>query len=346
MTEAWVPAVAGEVTSERTARRAPAVHDLHPPIDRFYDDVLAGLSELPRRLPPKYFYDDAGAELFDRITRLEAYYLTRTELSILRRCVPEIAAAIGPGARIVELGSGSGLKTLLLLRHLQAPASYLPVDISRNQLRQLALSLATEFPALEIQAVCADFSRDWSLPVTSRRAARTVAFFPGSSIGNFEPGDAVSFLARLRRLCGPGGGVLVGTDMHKERATLERAYDDPEGVTAAFNLNLLRRINRECGADFDLGAFRHRAFYDETRQRIEMRLVSRQRTLVTLPRRGNGSSPVMFEFRPGDYIITEYSHKYTPASFRALAESSGWLPERVWTDERRWFSVWLLRAQP
>jgi dimethylhistidine N-methyltransferase len=244
----------------------------------------------------------------------------------------------------MELGSGSGVKTLFLLHHLRAPVSYVPVDISRTQLRQLALSLAGEFPALEIQPVCADYTREWSVPRTSTDPVRTVAFFPGSTIGNFETGDAAAFLTRVGRLCGPGGGLLVGVDLHKERATLERAYDDPEGVTAAFNLNLLRRINRECGADFDLGAFRHHAFYDEPRRRIEMRLVSTRRTVVTLPRRGRAGHAAAFEFRAGDYITTEYSHKYTLAAFRALAAGAGWASERVWTDERRWFSVWLLQA--
>ncbi len=325
-------------------RPGPALHDLHPRADRLYDDVRAGLSTVPRKLPPKYFYDEAGALLFDRITRLDAYYPTRTELSILERHIGEVADAVGSNARIVELGSGSGVKTRLLLRHLRAPLSYLPVDISRTQLHQFAVSLAGEFPALEIQPVCADYTRAWSLPRTSGDPARTVAFFPGSSIGNFEVGDAVALLTRVRKLCGPGGGLLVGADLHKDRATLERAYNDPEGVTAEFNLNLLRRINRECGADFDPGTFRHRAFYDEEHFRIEMRLVAARRSVVKLPPRGKAGSALAFEFRPGDHITTEYSHKYTLAAFRALAASAGWAPERVWTDERRWFSVWMLRA--
>ena len=326
-------------------RHGPALHDRQPRADRLYHDVRAGLSAVPRTLPPTYFYDDAGALLFERITQLEAYYPTRTELSILRRHLPELADAVGVNARIVELGSGSGMKTRLLLRHLHAPASYLPVDVSRAQLHQLALSLAADFPSLEIRPVCADFTREWSLPRTVAQPARTVAFFPGSTIGNFEAGDAVALLARVRRLSGPGGGLLIGADLHKERATLERAYNDPDGVTAAFNLNLLRRINRECGADFELDAFRHHAFYDEARRRIEMRLVATRPVVVTLPGPGTGAA-IAFEFRPGDAITTEYSHKYTLASFGALAAAAGWAAERIWTDERAWFSLWLLRATP
>src|SRR5512146_142426 len=265
----------GAASEHRTwatpARRPPVVHDLHPAPESLYDDVRAGLSRLPRSLPCKYFYDEAGAELFDRITQLEAYYPTRTELSILRRHLPEIADLIGPAARLVEFGSGSGLKTRLLLRPLRAPAAYVPVDISRVQLREFALSLAGEFPRLDVRPICADYTANWAIP-SLMAAARTVAFFPGSTIGNFEVDEAAAFLARVRSLCGPGGALLIGVDLAKDRATIERAYDDPEGVTAAFNLNLLHRINRECGADFDLDAFRHHAFYDESQQRIEMQL--------------------------------------------------------------------------
>lgn len=343
MTDAWMPAVAGEEAAPQAVLPAPALHDLHASAQGV-DDVLAGLRAVPRKLPPKYFYDDIGAELFERITRLDAYYLTRTELTILRGCLPEMAAAVGPGARVVELGSGSGQKTLLLLRHLRDPVCYLPVDVSCNQLRQLALSLARQFPRLEILPVCADYTRDWSLPRTTCRATRTIVFFPGSSVGNLDATETIQLLARLRRLCGPDGALLIGADLQKDHALLERAYNDPEGVTAAFNLNVLSRINREYGADFDLRAFRHHAFYDEASGRIEMRLVSTRRTMVTVPAGGPSLPPSRFVFLPGDYITTEYSHKYTLASFRALAASAGWSPERVWTDERGWFSVWLLRA--
>ena len=330
----------------RTIARAPRLYDLHPPADRLWEDVRAGLALRPRKLPPKYFYDEAGALLFDRITRLEAYYPTRTELRILDRHMGEIVEAIGPSARILELGSGSGLKTRHLLHHLLRPASYMPVDISRAQLMEFATSIAGELPALEVLPVCADYTQEWTPPAGQAQAARTVAFFPGSTIGNFEPDDAVAFLRRVRSLCGPGGGLLIGVDLHKDRPTLERAYNDGEGVTAAFNLNLLERINRECGADFDTGAFRHHAFYDERRRRIEMRLVSTRHSTVTLPGRvpGGGEPPSEFHFEPLDFITTEYSHKYTLPDFRELARATGWSVERLWSDERCWFSVWLLRA--
>jgi dimethylhistidine N-methyltransferase len=330
--------------SVNTISCAPRLHDLHPPADRLYEDVRAGLAARPRKLLPKYFYDEAGALLFERITRLDDYYPTRTELRILQRHIGEIADAIGPAARILELGSGSGLKTRHLLRHLLRPASYMPVDISRAQLMEFATSIAGELPALEVLPVCADYTQEWTPPAGTAHAARTVAFFPGSTIGNFEPDDAVAFLRRVRSLCGPGGGLLIGVDLHKDRPTLERAYNDGEGVTAAFNLNLLQRINRECGADFDTGAFRHHAFYDERRHRIEMRLVSIRRTLVTLPARDAGEAPAEFHFEPLDFITTEYSHKYTLPDFRELARATGWSVERLWSDERCWFSVWLLGA--
>ena len=314
--------------------------DLHPPPERLREDVVRGLSLRPRKLPPKYFYDERGAVLFERITRLEAYYPTRTELGILDRRVGEMAEAIGPGARVVEFGSGSGRKTRILLRRLEDPVAYLPVDISRAQLLQFALSVADEFPSLEVLPVCADYTAEWVLPPREREARRNVAFFPGSTIGNFERHEARSFLARVARLCGPGGALLIGADLHKERSVLERAYDDPEGVTAAFNLNLLARINRECGADFDPAAFRHHAFYDEARRRVEMRLVAQRDLEVTMPCPSSG--PIRFPFAAGDFITTEYSHKYTREDFGALAAEGGWRVERVWTDEREWFGVWLL----
>ena len=315
--------------------------DLHPPPERLCHDVEKGLVARPRKLPPKYFYDERGAHLFERITRLDAYYPTRTELEILERWAPEMAEAIGPRARVVEFGSGSGLKTRILLRHLHDPAAYLPVDISRTQLLRFASSVADEFAELEVLPVCADYTAEWSLPTNDVEAQRNVGFFPGSTIGNFEPAEARAFLARIGRLCGEGGALLIGTDLHKDRSVLERAYNDPEGVTREFNLNLLARINRECGADFDLSAFRHEAFYDERCRRIEMRLVAERDSIVSLPVRPNG--PLTFEFGAGDFITTEYSHKYTPRDFGGLAADAGWKVERTWMDELRWFGVWLLR---
>ncbi len=318
------------------------LYDLQPAPARFLEDLRVGLAARPRTIPPKYFYDDRGAALFEEITRLDAYYLTRTEQCILNLRGDEIADAIGPRVRLVELGSGGGRKTWELLRHLQEPTSYLPVDIARAQLLEFALRVAEGFPAIEVSPVCADYTSDLRLLEPDPDVERTVAFFPGSTIGNFEPAEAKEFLQRIGRLCGRGGGLLIGADLHKDRLVLERAYDDPKGVTAAFNLNLLHRIRRECGGAVEPEAFQHRAFYDEDRRRIEMRLVCEQETRITLPAPTPDEAPVAFDLAAGNFIRTEFSHKYTLAGFRALAESTGWRSEQVWTDERGWFSVWLL----
>jgi uncharacterized SAM-dependent methyltransferase len=302
------------VTDGETSASEITLHDLHPSSTRFLADLHAGLSARPRTIPPKYFYDDRGAALFERITRLDAYYLTRVELEILRSRANEIAAAIGPRVRLVELGSGGGRKTRELL----------------------------ERPSLEVTPVCADFTADWGLPEPSAEVGRTVAFFPGSSIGNFEPAEAQDFLRRVGRVCGAGGGLLIGADLHKDRAVLEQAYDDPEGVTAAFNLNLLRRIRREAEGEVELDAFRHIAFYDDARRRVEIRLECTRATAIRLPSEHPGGPSVTYDLEPGDFIRTEYSHKYTLDGFRKLVESVGWREKRVWTDPREWFSVWLL----
>jgi dimethylhistidine N-methyltransferase len=327
-----------------TAHPRVRVLDLRPPPARLIDDVLRGLSQRPRTLSPKYFYDRAGAALFEQITRLPAYYLTRTETGILRDNIEEIARSVGARARIVEFGSGSGAKTRILLRHLECPVAYTPVDIVHAQLLQFASSIAYELPHLEVLPVCADYGMEINLPHGDREPARTVAFFPGSTIGNFELPQATAFLRRIRKLCGARGGLLIGADLHKDRHVLELAYNDPEGVTAAFNLNVLERINRECGADFDLRAFRHHALYDEVERRIEMRLIATRRTVVTLPSSSTKTEPARFAFDAGDYIVTEYSHKYSVDGFRELAERTGWTVTRMWTDEQGWFGVWLLGA--
>ena len=328
------------------APRAVAVgsltlHDFEPTADHLCEDAVAGLTAPHRMLPPKYFYDERGARLFERITELEAYYPTRTEVGILEARVEEIAARIGPGSRVVEFGSGSGIKTRILLRHLADPVAYVPVDISRGQLAEFALSVAAEHPALEVLPVCADYTGAYALPATARPSRRTVAFFPGSTIGNFEPREAVAFLRHAHELCGPGGALLIGVDQWKDPEIIERAYNDPEGVTAEFNLNLLRRMNRECGADFDLAAFDHHASFDEEHGRIEMRLVSARDQTVTLPPH-EGTPGAVVRFDEGDFVTTEYSYKYRPERFRALAAEAGWAVEACWTDDRAWFGVWLL----
>jgi dimethylhistidine N-methyltransferase len=315
------------------------LYDLEPTPDRICEDVARGLSAEPRKLPAKYFYDARGARLFHRITELEAYYPTRTELSILRRHGAEIGKRIGPRVRLVEFGSGSGEKTRILLAHLDDPATYIPVDISRVQLVEFSASVVREFPNLRVVPVCADYTRELVLPENDEGAERCVAYFPGSTIGNFERAEAGAFLERVRRLVGADGGFLLGVDLLKDRATIERAYNDPEGVTAEFNLNLLRRINRECGADFDLGSFRHEAFFDEAGGRVEMRLVATADQVVHLH-----PDPVLADanevrFAAGDHITTEYSHKFDIAGFTAMAERAGWRVGEVWTDPAEWFAV-------
>jgi dimethylhistidine N-methyltransferase len=298
----------------------------------FRRDVLAGLSLPTKMLPCKYLYDERGSELFDEICELEEYYPTRTELAILKWHFKEIAALPGSNCRLVELGSGSGLKTRLLLEHLDHPAAYVPVDVARTQLFQCADRLAREHPGTDVQPVCADYTNDFELPEPPSHTRQTVIFFPGSTIGNFEPLDAVEFLGRMAHHCGDYGGILVGVDLKKSLSMLKRAYNDSRGVTAEFNLNLLDRINRELDGDIDRSQFWHHAVYNETAGRIEMHLVSARRQSVMV---GHDE----FHFAAGESIVTEHSYKYTPGEFRRLAARAGLDVARCWTDDRRWFSV-------
>jgi dimethylhistidine N-methyltransferase len=315
------------------------LYDFEPTPDSLCDEVSRGLSLPAKKLAPKWFYDKRGARLFEQICETEAYYPTRTEISILQENLPEITQRIGAGCRLVEFGSGSGIKTEILLAHLEAPSAYIPVDISRTQLVHFAVSVAERFPSLQVLPVCADYTRDFGLPSAGAAGVRTVAFFPGSTIGNFEPPEAEAFLRRAAALCRPGGAMLIGVDLRKDPQVIEAAYNDPEGITAAFNLNLLERINRQCGADFDLEGFHHHAVYSREHGRIEMRLVSDRAQRVRL---GSG---MVIPFRSGEHITTEYSYKYAPDGFRKLAERAGWMAEQMWTDARHWFSVWLLVAR-
>jgi dimethylhistidine N-methyltransferase len=306
------------------------------PDRRFRADVLAGLSARPqKRLSPRYFYDAAGSRLFDRITELDEYYPTRTELGILRTHAGAMAARCGPGCLLVELGAGSLTKVRLLLDRLDRPAGYVPVDVSGDHLRAAAAALADDYPDLDVRPLVADFTRPFDLPPVP--AARRVAYFPGSTIGNFDPPDADELLRRVARLVGPGGGLLLGADLRKDEAVLERAYNDAAGVTAAFNLNLLARINRELGGDFDLGAFRHHAFYDRSRSRIEMHLVSAKAQRVRVGRRA-------FDFRAGETIHTENSYKYDLGELAEQAALCGLRLDEAWTDEQNYFAVLYLTA--
>ena len=293
------------------------------------EDVLAGLSLPQKALPPKYFYDAAGSRLFERICRLPEYYVTRAELSLTRANIGAIARFAGRGCELVEYGSGESLKTRLLLRALR-PAAYVPVDISEIALRQSTRKLSRSFPWLKIVPVLGDFSRPIELP---RARAPRVVYFPGSTIGNLDPEEAHAFLAMTRD---QAARMLVGVDLRKDANVLHAAYNDSRGVTAAFNLNLLARINRELGADFDLRRFAHYAFYNAPLGRIEMHLVSLARQSVRVARR-------RFRFERGESIHTENSYKYSAEGFRALAARAGYAGKRLWTDRKGLFALHGLR---
>lgn len=310
------------------------VVDLAPSVSSLLAEVLSGLAEPQRRLPPKLFYDARGVELYNRICTTQAYYPTRTEREILARHARDIAQAVGTGAVVVEPGAGDMRKIRLLLSSLR-PRAYVPIDLALGQLRAEAEVLAREQPQLEVTAVSADFYSPGLQARLLREPGRKVVFFPGSTIGNFEPPEALAFLRRARALAGEGGAALIGVDLHKPAAILERAYDDPEGYTAQFNLNLLARLNREMGADFDLGAFAHRAFYNEHASRIEMHLVSRRAQTVRIAGR-------RVEFAAGETIHTENSYKFALQALSGLARDCGFDSVRAWTDPAAWFGVFLL----
>ena len=303
--------------------------------DSFADHVLNGLGDDPKWLSAKYFYDAAGSDLFEQITRLPEYYPTRTELSILERYAGEMSALIPLAAAMVEFGTGSTRKARILLDAAPQVAGYVPVDISAEFLAQEAAALKRDLPNLAVLPVVADFTRDFDLPAQIRTRPR-VGFFPGSTIGNFEPEDATEFLRQAGRILGAGATMIVGVDRIKDEAVLNAAYDDAAGVTARFNLNVLTRMNRELGGNFDPAAFHHRAFYNAAHHRIEMHLESRKQQTVTVAERS-------FTFRAGETVHTENSYKYTIESFQALAEAAGWRPVSVWTDPRDYFAVHALR---
>jgi dimethylhistidine N-methyltransferase len=324
-------------TTPTATDEAPELTDYDPNVADEAREILAGLAEPQKRVSPKYFYDQRGSELFDRICELPEYYPTRTELRIMREHHAAIAEAVGPDVCLIELGSGSSLKTRLLLRSLPRVAAYVPVDISREHLQQAAADLAADFPDVEVLPVCADFTQPFELPTATAVVRKNVVYFPGSTIGNFDPDAARALLDVVYREAGPGGGLLIGVDLQKSKDILERAYNDGEGVTAEFNLNLLRRFNRELDADFDLAAFRHFAVYDAAHGRIEMHLESLADQTVTVAGRA-------IPFERGETILTEYSHKYTLEGFAEFARESGFEREHVWTDDDALFSIQYLRA--
>ncbi len=298
-----------------------------------------GLLREPRQVAPKFFYDQQGSALFDRICELPEYYPTRTEFAILRQHAGEMAECLGAHADLIEFGAGSLQKIRLLLGALRQPARFVPIDISAEHLHAEARRLAAEHPGLAVLPLAGDFSAELVLPPPLAGSARRVGFFPGSSIGNFTPAEALQFLHRCARWLA-GGGLLVGVDLVKAPALLHAAYNDSQGVTAAFNLNLLARANRELGANFDLGGFHHHAFYEPRLQRIEMHLLSARAQTVQF-------GGERFEFAEGQTLHTENSCKYTVDGFQALARAAGLLPQAVWTDAQRLFSVhWLAAPAP
>jgi len=308
--------------------------DHHPATDNVLQEVLDGLSRTPPQLPAKLFYDEVGSKLFDRITELDAYYPMRTETAIMEAHGAEMAAAIGPAAMVVEYGAGSSVKTRILLDHLDDPVAYVPIDISRDHLMLSAGQLADNYPGIEVLPVCADYEQPIELPETSRPVSEHVVYFPGSTIGNFHHDDARHFLDRAAHLSARShdGALLIGVDLQKDSRVLHNAYNDEEGVTAEFNLNMLTHINRMFGADFDTDRFRHVAFYNDVDGRIEMHLESLTRQTVAIA----GQS---FSFGEGDRIWTESSYKYTVEGFAELAASAGYQPEAVWKDPANLFSV-------
>lgn len=346
-----------------------------------FREIVHALDQSPRRLPPKLFYDARGAELFEAITRLPEYYPTRTELAILERCLPEVARHVGPGARLVEFGSGSGEKTARLLEALEEPAELVLLDISAEQLHDVARTFEARYPGLRVTPVAADYTLPWKLPqpamaeasslastpstpadISSDRAparspgtgraqppaanpgpsGRTLCFFPGSTLGNFEPHEARGFLANMAQAAGRDAALLLGVDRVKPREIVEPAYNDAAGVTAAFNRNALLHLNRALGADFDPEAFAHEAPWSPEHSRIEMRLVSLERQEVLLDPGLEGVAPFRFELAPGEAIVTEHSYKFTPERIEGLTRSAGWRTAASWTDEHAWFDVRLL----
>ena len=312
--------------------------DRRPPSSDLLEVAQRGLGAKPKRLPSWLFYDERGSMLFERICEQPEYYLTRCEIALMDEHAPGIADELGSGVRLVEYGSGNAHKTRMLLEHLHAPVAYVPVEISPEPLRRSVERLAAAFPRLPMQPLCADFSKPLRLPIPPRAPRRTVLYFPGSTIGNFENREAAVLLRKMRNEMGDAGGILIGVDLKKDPALIEAAYNDRAGVTAEFTLNMLARLNREIGSNFELSAFAHRAHYNPMAGRIETHLVSRREQQVKV---GRANVP----FRADEAIQVEYSCKYSLEDFAALAARAGLAVQRVWTDPQRMFSVqYLVRA--
>jgi dimethylhistidine N-methyltransferase len=308
------------------------------PSDGFAADMERGLSRSPKATSPKWLYDARGSALYELICDQPEYYPPRLETALLAEHGGDLAGAIGPEALVFEYGAGSARKSALLLEALHRPAAFVPVDISREPLVKATEALAARLPQLPVRPVLADFTAPFTLPVGDVSCRRRVAFFPGSTIGNFDPPEAVALLRRMARDAGPGGMLVIGTDLPKEERVLVAAYDDARGATAAFDKNLLARMNRELDGDLRLSAFRHRAIWDARLSRIEMHLESQENQVVRVAGRTYG-------FEEGETLHTESAYKWEPRAFDALAAIAGWAPEAAWTDDRAWFAVRLYRAR-
>ncbi len=320
--------------------RAAAIeiaNDEAPTISNQEEEILSGLRQTDKWISPKYFYDQRGSELFDEITTLPEYYPTLTELGIMRQYADEIGELVGPRASVIEFGAGSNVKIRLLLDCLEECAAYVPVDISGEYLEYMAHALAADYPDLEVLPVLADFTQPFELPNPKIMPLKNLVFFPGSTIGNFSPADALALLRVMHLEAKPGGALLIGVDLKKDRQILEAAYNDSQGTTAEFNLNLLQRLNDELDGDFELDQFRHRAVYNDAIGAIEMHLVSKVEQTVTL-------AEERFRFAAGEHITTEYSHKFALEDFNTLANLAGFQRQRVWMDEDELFSVQLFQV--
>ncbi len=302
----------------------------------FAADVIAGLSQSQKSIPCKYLYDQRGSQLFEAITKTPEYYPTRTETALLEKHASEIADLMGAGAHLIEFGSGSSIKVRIILDAAPGLASYVPVDISHDHLMEAAASIAKDYPNLQVLPVTADFTQPFSFP-ESVRAGRKIGFFPGSTIGNFTTKEAESFLSNAARMLDAGGGLLIGADLIKDSKILNAAYNDEGGVTSKFSLNLLQRINREIGGNFDASRFRHHARYNPDTERVEIFIESREKQTVRI----NGEH---FDFKAGERIHTENSHKYDIEKFQTLARKSGFSPRKVWVDDEDLFSVHYLEV--
>lgn len=310
------------------------IRDFHSDNNNFRTDAIFGLQKKQKEIPAKYLYDEYGSKLFQSICMLDEYYIPPIEISIMQSNIGEIVDLLRNNVVLVEYGCGDCIKTRILLSHLHYPLTYIPVDISWRQLKAVSKELLLNYPGIEIIPVCADYSNSVSLPIP-KKEGKTVVYFPGSSIGNLNPNSAKKFLERIHKLCGKDGGLLIGVDLKKDPSVLYRAYNDHKNLTATFNLNLLERMNRDLGSDFKIEDFEHSAFYNKSKGRVEMHLVSLKEQVVHL-------DELLISFTKGESIWTESSYKYHIQEFEHIAKTAGFTLMRVWTDEKQWFSVMYL----